>query len=30
MIKPEKLGKTAMGIIDISFMTGKKDQNPKL
>jgi nitroimidazol reductase NimA-like FMN-containing flavoprotein (pyridoxamine 5'-phosphate oxidase superfamily) len=29
-IKMEKLAKTAMGRIDISYMTGKKHQNPKL
>jgi nitroimidazol reductase NimA-like FMN-containing flavoprotein (pyridoxamine 5'-phosphate oxidase superfamily) len=29
-IKPEKLAKTTMGRIDISYMTGKKHQNPKL
>ena len=28
-IKPEKLAKTAMGRIDISYMTGKQHQNPK-
>ncbi len=29
-IKPEKLAKTTMGRIDISGMTGKKHQNPKV
>jgi len=29
-IKAEKLAKTTMGRIDISYMTGKKHQNPKL
>lgn len=29
-IKPGKLAKTTMGRIDISCMTGKKHQNPKL
>jgi nitroimidazol reductase NimA-like FMN-containing flavoprotein (pyridoxamine 5'-phosphate oxidase superfamily) len=29
-IKPEKLAETTMGRIDISYMTGKKHQNPKL
>jgi nitroimidazol reductase NimA-like FMN-containing flavoprotein (pyridoxamine 5'-phosphate oxidase superfamily) len=29
-IKMEKLAKTTMGRIDISYMTGKKHQNPKL
>jgi nitroimidazol reductase NimA-like FMN-containing flavoprotein (pyridoxamine 5'-phosphate oxidase superfamily) len=29
-IKPEKLAKTAMGRIDISYMTGKQHQQPKL
>jgi nitroimidazol reductase NimA-like FMN-containing flavoprotein (pyridoxamine 5'-phosphate oxidase superfamily) len=28
-IKPEKLAKTAMGRIDISYMTGKQHQQPK-
>jgi nitroimidazol reductase NimA-like FMN-containing flavoprotein (pyridoxamine 5'-phosphate oxidase superfamily) len=29
-IKTEKLANTTMGRIDISYMTGKKHQNPKL
>jgi nitroimidazol reductase NimA-like FMN-containing flavoprotein (pyridoxamine 5'-phosphate oxidase superfamily) len=29
-IRMEKLAKTTMGRIDISYMTGKKHQNPKL
>jgi nitroimidazol reductase NimA-like FMN-containing flavoprotein (pyridoxamine 5'-phosphate oxidase superfamily) len=29
-IKPEKLAVTLIGRIDISYMTGKKHQNPKL
>jgi nitroimidazol reductase NimA-like FMN-containing flavoprotein (pyridoxamine 5'-phosphate oxidase superfamily) len=29
-IKPEKLAETVIGRIDISYMTGKKHQNPKL
>jgi hypothetical protein len=29
-IKPEKLAKTTMGRIDISYMSGKKHQNPKI
>jgi nitroimidazol reductase NimA-like FMN-containing flavoprotein (pyridoxamine 5'-phosphate oxidase superfamily) len=29
-IKPEKLAKTAIGRIDISFMTGKQHQNPRV
>lgn len=29
-IKPEKLAKTTMGRIDISYMTGKKHLNPKV
>ena len=28
-IKPEKLAKTTMGRIDITYMSGKKHQNPK-
>jgi nitroimidazol reductase NimA-like FMN-containing flavoprotein (pyridoxamine 5'-phosphate oxidase superfamily) len=28
-IKPEKLAKTTMGRIDISYMTGKKHQLPE-
>jgi nitroimidazol reductase NimA-like FMN-containing flavoprotein (pyridoxamine 5'-phosphate oxidase superfamily) len=28
-IKPEKLAKTTLGRIDISYMTGKKHQKPK-
>jgi nitroimidazol reductase NimA-like FMN-containing flavoprotein (pyridoxamine 5'-phosphate oxidase superfamily) len=29
-IKPEKLAKTAMGKIDITYMSGKQHQNPNL
>jgi nitroimidazol reductase NimA-like FMN-containing flavoprotein (pyridoxamine 5'-phosphate oxidase superfamily) len=29
-IRMEKLAKTTMGRINISYMTGKKHQNPKL
>jgi nitroimidazol reductase NimA-like FMN-containing flavoprotein (pyridoxamine 5'-phosphate oxidase superfamily) len=28
-IKPEKLAKTTMGKIDITYLSGKKHQNPK-
>jgi len=28
-LKMEKLGKTTMGRIDITYMSGKKHQNPK-
>jgi nitroimidazol reductase NimA-like FMN-containing flavoprotein (pyridoxamine 5'-phosphate oxidase superfamily) len=28
-IRPEKLAKTTMGRIDVSYMTGKKHQNPE-